>query len=116
MRRVYRNAGILLACIVLGGLWGWGWAVALSVLLGGALALVNFRWMELGVDAALKGSREAGAGGVFLRFLARLVLILGTFFVIIHTSFLSVLGALAGLSVFVLAGILEAIIVLVERK
>jgi len=51
---------------------------------------------------------------VLVKYIARLVLILLAFFAIFHSSFLSVFGAVAGLSVFVLSGMLEAILLLIK--
>jgi uncharacterized membrane protein len=44
------------------------------------------------------------------------VLIFLALFAMIHSLFFDVLGALAGLSVFVLAGMLEAVLLLFSRE
>jgi hypothetical protein len=112
MKRIQRNALIFMILLTLGGMLFFGLQVGFSVLLGGALATVNFRWMAAGVDRVLGQANQAGAGGTVFKYIARLVLIFVAFFAIIQSSFLSVLGALAGLSVFVLAGMLEAVLLL----
>jgi hypothetical protein len=112
MKRIYRNALILLALIAAGGVLRFGVGVGLSVVLGGFLAIVNFHWMTAGVDTVLGQADKGRIGGTVFKYIARLVLIFVTFFAMIHSSFLSVLGALAGLSVFVLAGMLEAVLLL----
>lgn len=114
MKRIHRNALAILALMVPGAALAFGIGMGLSVLIGGLLAVVNFHWMSAGVDALLKRADSARVTGTVVKYLARLVLIFLAFFAIIHSSFLSVLGALAGLSVFVLAGMLEAVLLLIR--
>lgn len=92
-----------------------GWAAGLSVLAGGGLAVVNFLWLRRGVDAALSGPSKKGASAAAVGFLGRFVLILAGLFAIVQLSFLSLLWAVGGLSVFVLAGIEEAFRLLLRR-
>ncbi len=112
MRRIVRNAlWMLLALALVGGLWK-GWGTALSVLIGGAAAWVNFHWMAAAVDRLLSsGGRPDGALTIG-KYLLRLLLIFGTLFAMIHFPFLSLLGGAAGLSIFVLAGMWEAVLLL----
>jgi hypothetical protein len=49
------------------------------------------------------------------KYLLRLVLILGILFAMIRFSFLSLGGAVGGLSILVLAGMLEAFLLLVRQ-
>lgn len=115
-RRVQRNALILLILFVTGGLIVSGWGMAASVSIGGVLSVLNFHWMVAGVDRVISRDSSKRAGWVILRYLARLLLIFITFFAIIHTSFLSLLGALFGLSVFVLAGMFEAVLLMFKAR
>ncbi|RPJ58231.1 MAG: hypothetical protein EHM23_18100 [Acidobacteria bacterium] len=116
MKRIYRNALIILALMLPAAALAFGFRMALSVLIGGLLAVVNFHWMSAGVDALLKRAEKPRITATVAKYIARLVLIFLTFFAIIHSSFLSVLGALAGLSVFVLAGMLEAVLLLIRPE
>ncbi len=116
MKRIRRNALIILALMLPAAALGFGLRVALSVLIGGLLAVINFHWMSSGVDTLLKQAESARVTATVAKYIARLVLIFLTFFAIIHSSFLSVLGALAGLSVFVLAGMLEAVLLLIRPE
>jgi len=50
MNRIHRNAAILLAVMLLAAWIAYGLSMALSVLAGGLLAFLNFRWMTAGVD------------------------------------------------------------------
>jgi len=90
--------------------------MALSIVIGGMLAFLNIRWMTAGVDRLLGRADKGGAPGLAARFVARLLLIFLVLFAMIHSSFFSVLGVLAGLSVFVLAGMLEAVLLLFSRE
>lgn len=112
LERINRNALYLLAALSLGAMIWPGWQAGVSVALGGLLAWVNFHWMKRGVDAALGKSGVPASKAVVAGFLGRFVLILGGLFVMIRFSFFSLLGAVLGLSVYVLAGALEALLLL----
>jgi len=116
MTRIYRNAVALLVCSIVAGLIGFGWAMAASILLGGLLAFLNLYWLTAGIDRLLGTGDKRRIGPVVAKYVARLVLIFAILFAIIHFSFLSVLGALWGLSVFVLSGMVEAVILLVKGQ
>jgi len=115
MRSLNRNATRILCVLVISAFaWG-GWGVATSVLLGGLAALINHAWMSTVVGRALEGGEEVPAVGVMAKYLLRLVLILGILFAMIRFSFLSLGGAVLGLSILVLAGMLEAFLLLVGQ-
>ena len=115
LKRVQANAGwILLALVVTGWLYR-GPGTAVSVLIGGLLAFLNHHWMVGGIDAVLGSPTSAGRRQVLVKYLLRVLLILGTLFAMIHFSFLSLFGGILGLSVLVLAGMLEALIQLIEQ-
>ncbi|UCF37525.1 MAG: ATP synthase subunit I [Acidobacteriota bacterium] len=103
---------LVMACVTL-VLWGFGFAA--SVLIGGAFAIINFRWMKLGVDRMLGSGQSPATSSVMVKFLLRIVLILVGLFVMIHFSFFSLYGAVLGLSIFVLAGTIEAVVLLVQN-
>jgi len=114
MKRIYRNALVILALMVPASALAFGFPMAVSVLIGGLLAVINFHWMSAGVDALFRRAESAAVTATVVKYIARLLLIFAAFFAIIHSSFLSVLGALAGVSVFVLAGMLEAVLLLIR--
>ncbi len=112
--RLTRRAVRWLVLLALAGLLVSGWGALVSVAAGGGLALVNFIWLRWAVAGALaeeKRSVTAAAAG----FAGRFGLILAGLFAIVQLSFLSLLWAVGGLSVFVLAGIEEAIRLLWRR-
>lgn len=116
MKRIRRNALIILAVLLPAAAVGFDYRMALSVLAGGVLAVVNFHWMSAGVDALFKHAEARRLGPTVVKYLGRLLLILVAFFAIIHSSFLSLLGATVGFSIYVLAGMLEAVLLLMKPE
>ena len=108
MERISRNATILLIAISLIGGWAYGFWMAVSILSGALAALLNLKVLGRLASRLL----EPGGRPSALRFLAmngaRMVLMLGGLFAIMQFPFLSVPGAVLGLSVPILSGILEA--------
>jgi hypothetical protein len=114
LRRFIRTAWVILAILCLGALLFWRPGGAASVFIGGILALINFNWMKAGIDRALGRLNRPKTGWILIGYVGRFALILLGLFAIIHFSFLSLYGALLGLSIFVLAGIVEAILLMVR--
>ena len=79
------------------------------------MAFLNHHWMVAGIDAVLGTPTPARRKQAMLKYLLRLILILSTLFAMIHFSFLSLFGGIVGLSILVLAGMLEALIQLIEQ-
>lgn len=102
-----RWLGGLALAAALAGWWRYGIVMAASIALGGAMAWLNARWMRAGLDAVLTPRGRERAGRTALLFAARLGLIFLVLSVIILTSFLSVLGVIAGLSLGVLAALID---------
>ncbi len=114
MESILRKAWALTLLLPLvGGLLG-GWRFGVSVLLGALLMLLNIRWLTAGVDRVLGRPQPRSDALLAVKFLLRLALILMVLFAMIRFSFLSLTGALLGLSVFVLAGIAEAVSLLLR--
>lgn len=107
MTSLYRTALILLALFSAAGAAAAGWRGGLSVFVGGLLSLLNARWMASGIDLVTGKEGHRHVSAVMVRFVGRLVLILGVLFAIIQTSFLSLLGFIAGFSVAMLAALIE---------
>ena len=115
LKRIQANAVRILIALVAAGFFYQGTGTAVSILIGGLLALLNHRWMVAGIDAMLGTPTPAKRKQAMLKYLLRLLLILSTLFAMIHFSFLSLLGGIAGLAILVLAGMLEALIQLIEQ-
>ncbi|HSR69961.1 MAG TPA: ATP synthase subunit I [Acidobacteriota bacterium] len=102
-----RWLGWLTLLAALAAWWRYGIVMAASVALGGAVAWLNARWMRAGLDAVLTPQGREKAGRMAMLFMARLGLIFLVLSVIILTSFLSVLGVIAGLSLGVIAALVD---------
>jgi hypothetical protein len=111
-----RRHAFLILLLSVGGTWIlFGFRVAGPVALGGLLAFLSFGWLTAAVDPILTGRKRHRPGIVILGFVGRTVLILVCLFAMIQLSFESLMGALLGLSVFVLAGIVEAVLLLLQK-
>jgi hypothetical protein len=103
-------AGVVSATAVLRPL---GWALAVGVLLGTALAWINFRWLAASVNAIGERivkvrSKERGAA-VVMRGVGRIFLIALVAYVIFTCSIRGLVGFLAGLAMPVIAMMCEAV-------
>lgn len=122
--RLTRNSIIILVLLTAVGLIFWGAEVGVPVFLGGVLSLASLYSIAASVDRALqaadpsrqKQGKAHSAWKTGPLHLVRLLLILGVLSVMIHLSFRSMIGALLGLSIFVLAGFLEAILMVIGRR
>lgn len=119
MQRISRNALWILLILTGATTIFFGWFEGLSVAAGGAVAWLNFHWMSTDIARVLNLSggnhQERRSPPSIGRYVGRLLLILAFLFAIIHFSFLSLIGAFAGLSIYVLSGLLEAILVAVSE-
>jgi small-conductance mechanosensitive channel len=89
-----------------------GWRIALGFALGGAIAYLNFRWLEKVVAALAERVVQSGApqptGGVVARFFLRYFLMTMVAFVILTVSRQSLYGLFAGLFLAAAAILCEA--------
>jgi hypothetical protein len=89
-----------------------GWRTAIGVLLGSAIAWVNFLWLEQAVaalaDRVTRTGRKQGSGAVVARFLLRYALVGFAAYVIFRVSRASLYGLLGGLFLTVAAILCEA--------
>ncbi len=91
----------------------WGWKVAIGVLLGCAIAWVNFFWLKQAVsalaDRVTRTGRTHSGGTVAARFLLRYALIALAAYAIFRVSKDSLYGLLGGLFLTVAAILCEAV-------
>ena len=94
----------------------WGWIEAGGVAAGVGLSLLNFRWLKQGVSALISASvAQAGAEKVrvprtiYLKLLARFVLLLFVIYVILWRFRVVALAVIAGFFALV-AGVVAAMI------
>ncbi len=112
-RRIeWLTLGIGAAAALYGG-WRWTWAHAAGILVGTALAWINYRWLKQGLDALVKLSiAQEGAEKVripkrvYLKFFARYALIILVVCVIFFGSYLPALAVIGGLFTLVGAALL----------
>jgi hypothetical protein len=112
---VFVAAGAVLAFTILRGADPRWWFLPASVLFGGALGLLNFRWLAMAVERVYL--RQGATPG--LSYLAaviisvlKLSLIFVILFAVIKTQFLHVFGLVAGLSLCFLAILWEGVTVM----
>ena len=88
------------------------WRVTTGLLLGGALALVNYHWLSASVRAAFSGAATAGARPRLgaARFILRYFVVVAAVYAAYHLDLVSIVATLAGLSAFVVAALVEAFI------
>jgi ATP synthase I subunit len=89
-----------------------GWRFGVGVLIGCALAWVNFYWLKQAVsalaDRATRSGRPQSSGGVVAKFLLRYALIALAAYAIFRVSKDSLYGLLGGLFLTVAAILCEA--------
>ena len=111
--RIRRHALVMLAFMVAGGIVVQGVGFGISVLIGGGIALLNFhaltRLSESVLPLDLTPAQRAPRLTSVLHYVGRLVLISLALFAIIQISYLSLIGAVLGLSVVIISGLLEAV-------
>jgi hypothetical protein len=109
IRRFMRMIGAL---AVAGALWKFGLRCALGLVLGCAIAFVNFYWLERAIggfaDRASGATTSQSGSGIVARFLLRYVLIAMGAYAILTVSSASLSGLLAGLFLPVAAILCEA--------
>jgi small-conductance mechanosensitive channel len=113
-RRIeYFTLGLgILAALAAAGKWGWRHGV--GILVGAALAWINYRWLKQGLDVlAQLAVAQADAEKVripkrvYVKFFARYALIIAVVYVILRGSLLPVAAVLGGLFTLVGAALIE---------
>ena len=103
-------AALTIACVTV-ALIKFGVRHALGVLLGGAVALINFIWLKRSMSAltsAVAGGAQTPANtALIMRFFLRYALLAVVAYVIINSSAVSVYGLIAGLLLSVPALLFE---------
>jgi len=98
--------------LVAGALWRFGWPTAAGLVVGCAIAYINFHWLKRVVsgfaDRAV-GETRSTSGGIVPRFLLRYVLMAIGAYAILTVSPASLRGFLAGLFLPVAAILCEAV-------
>jgi hypothetical protein len=101
----------------------WGARSGAGVLLGAALAWLNFRWLKQGVNALVKiSTAQAGAErprvppSVYVKFFGRYALLLAVVYVILSRSWLPVAAVVGGLFAVIAAVMIELVWELIRYR
>lgn len=107
-RRVWRNIFlIIILAVALSGLAA-DFRFTLGLALGGALALLNYRWLSSSLRAVLGAGSEKTPPGTMLKFVIRWLVIATIGLIANQTGYFEAVGILAGLLAPALAVIFEA--------
>jgi hypothetical protein len=112
LERIRRVMLALAVVATLASCWRFGWRIGLGMLLGCAVAYLNFHWLEIGVeglaDRIVQAGKSQSAKGIVFRFLVRYVLMGLVAYGILTVSPASLYGLFAGLFLPVAAIACEA--------
>ncbi len=89
--------------------WYGGGALAGAFAFGGLLAYLNYRWVVAVVDVLVQAQRRGVPRRAYLKLFLPLALLAGVLYAIFSLSMLSGAGVLAGLSLLVIAVMLEGV-------
>jgi hypothetical protein len=102
---IEKRTAQILALFLLASLWFQSWAISLGLLLGGGIALLNFRWLWRMMEKFLFEKKKYYGFQVLIRFLA---LLLGLFLIIRYVR-VNPIAFLLGISSLVIGIFFEII-------
>ena len=111
-RRLFRVMTLAVALAVGVSAFVAPWRVTTGLLLGGALALLNHHWLRSSVRTAFAGAAISGLRPKLssARFVLRYFVVAAAIIAAYTFDLVSIVATLAGLSAFVVAGLVEAFI------
>ncbi len=113
VRRIERMIVIVGVACAVAAIWPMGWPLAVGVVIGTALAWINFRWLAASVNAIgeriVRAKSEERGAAVIARGVGRIFLIALVAYVIFSCSVRGLVGFLAGLAMPVAALMCEAV-------
>ncbi len=110
-RRIWRNILAVLACAILVAAIFADLHFLLGLILGGGLALLNYRWLHSSLRAILGTGSTSPPPGTSLKFIVRWLLIATLGWAANRTGYFDAVGILAGLFAPAAAVMLEAVYV-----
>ena len=110
-RRVWRNILAVLACAIIAAAIFADLHFLLGLILGGGLALLNYRWLHSSLRAILGTGNRSAPPGTSMKFIARWLLIAIMAWAANRTGYFDAVGILAGLFAPAAAVMLEAVYV-----
>jgi hypothetical protein len=102
---VEKRSAQILALFLLASLWFQSWAVSLGLILGGGIALLNFRWLRRILSGYLFAHKKYSLFQLVGKFFA----LLGVLFLVIRFVRVDPLALVAGISTLVLGIVFEAV-------
>ncbi len=109
LQRIRRGALVFLGLGLIGSLWFRSIGITMGLLAGGAVAVVNFRWIEAGFNAAMGGPMSSRKRALAVaKFVLRYALLGLVIYAIFATRIVDLKGFLAGLFIFVVSIMWEA--------
>src|SRR5438128_9832876 len=110
-RRVWRNIlGVLAVAVLIAAVFA-DLPFLLGLILGGGLALLNYRWLHSSLRAILGTGNRSAPPGTSMKFIARWLLIAIMAWAANRTGYFDAVGILAGLFAPAAAVMLEAVYV-----
>jgi hypothetical protein len=107
-RRVWRNIFAVIACAIVAAALLADLSFMLGLLLGGALALLNYRWLHASLKAAIATGTAKAAPGTVMKFVLRWIIIGMAVYVASLTGYFNPVAILAGLLSPAVAVMIEA--------
>jgi ATP synthase I chain. len=112
-RRFQRNTYIVIGVSLIAGWFLAGWRMALGVALGGALCLLNIRWLSGSVRAILSKAVTTQSGrvpsGAASKFILRYLVIAAAIAIALSTGYFHPLGIGIGFAAFAGGVMIEAV-------
>jgi ATP synthase I subunit len=112
-RRFQRNTYIVIGVSLIAGWFLAGWRMALGVALGGALCLLNIRWLSGSVRAILGQAAMTQSGrvpsGAASKFILRYLVIAAAIVIALSTGYFHPLGIGIGFAAFAGGVMIEAV-------
>jgi small-conductance mechanosensitive channel len=111
-RRMFRLMFVVIAVAVLVSLFFFAWRVTVGLMIGGALAVLNYSWLRASIRAIFGGAggKNAKPKTGAARYVLRYFIIACIIASIYSFNLASLVAMLAGLSAFAWAGLIEGFI------
>ena len=107
-RRVWRNIFVVIALAVLSAAVLAGLKFVFGLVIGGMLALLNYRWLHSSLRAALAGGEKKAPPGTTMKFVIRWLVIAAVVYAASLTGYVDAGAMLIGLFAPALAIMIEA--------
>jgi len=107
-RRVWRNSIAIVVIATIAAAFVTDWRVVLGLILGGALALLNYKWLHSSLRAIVAASNEKAPPGTMVKFVVRWLVIATIALAANKTGYFDAVAILAGLFVPAGAVMIEA--------